>query len=103
MCGLDPWPEIIGRLTSHWHEATSTVRQASGRRKRRSRAVAARAVYGVATIRRIEWQPDTTVLLSWSDATRDSSLVTDITPGTPLAISATFSIGDTSDRGVLSR
>ncbi|REG49161.1 hypothetical protein B0G80_5502 [Paraburkholderia sp. BL6669N2] len=103
MCGLDPWSQIIGRLSSRWHEATSTVRQASGRRKRRSRAVAARAVYGVATIRRIEWQTDTAVLVSWSDATRGSLLVTDITPGTPLAISATLSIGETSDRGVLSR
>jgi hypothetical protein len=32
------------------------------------------AVCGVATIRSIEWQTDTTVLVSWSDATRGSYL-----------------------------
>ncbi len=74
MCGLDPWSQIIGRLSAHWHETASAVRQASGRRKRRSRAVVAHAVCGVATIRSIEWQTDTTVLVSWSDATRGSYL-----------------------------
>ncbi|NKJ47700.1 hypothetical protein CIC12_13295 [Burkholderia sp. SG-MS1] len=68
MCGLDPWSQIIGRLSSHWHDTASTVRLTSGRRKRGGRA--AGAVCGVATIRSIEWQTDTTVLVSWSDATR---------------------------------
>lgn len=72
MCGVDPWSRIIGRLSSHWHETASTVRQGSGRRNRRSRPVVARAACGAATIRRIEWQTETTVLVSWSDATRGS-------------------------------
>src|SRR5258708_12280973 len=96
MCGLDPWSQIIGRLSAHWHETASAVRQASGRRKRRSRAVVAHAVCGVATIRSIEWQTDTTVLVSWSDATRGSYLdqtwragyarVHGLSPATPIPV-----------------
>lgn len=74
MCGPDPWSQIIGRLSAHWHETASAVYQASGRRKRRSRTVVAHAALTVPTIRSIEWQTDATVLVSWSDATRGSYL-----------------------------
>jgi hypothetical protein len=74
MYGLDPWSQIIGLLSAHWQETALAVRQASGRRKRRSSALIVNAVRGVATIRNIEWQTDTTVLISWSDATRGSYL-----------------------------
>jgi hypothetical protein len=74
MCGLDPWSQIIGRLSGHWHETASAVYQTSGRPNRRSRTVVAHAVFSVPTIRSIEWQTDTTVLVSWSDATRGSYL-----------------------------
>lgn len=76
MCGPDPWSQIIGRLSAHWHETASAVCEASGRRNRRSRPMAAHAVFNgrLSTIRSIEWQTDTTVLVSWSDATRGSYL-----------------------------
>jgi len=74
MCGPDPWSQIIGRLSAHWHETASVVCQASGRRKRRSRTVTAHAALRVPTIRSIEWQTDATVIVSWSDATRGNYL-----------------------------
>jgi hypothetical protein len=74
MCGLDPWSQIIGRLNAHWHETASAVYQASRRRERPSRTVVAHAALRDSTIRSIEWQTDTTVLVSWSDATRGSYL-----------------------------
>ena len=66
MCGPDPWSQIIGRLSAHWHDAAAPVCQASGRLNRRS--------HRAPTIRSIEWQTDTTLLVSWSDATRGSYL-----------------------------
>jgi len=74
MCGSDPWSQIIGRLSAHWHETASAAYQVSGRRKRRSRAVVADTALRLPAIRSIEWQTDTTVLVSWSDATRGSYL-----------------------------
>jgi hypothetical protein len=46
MCGVDPWSQIIGRLSSHWHDSASKVRQVSGHRMRHGRAVVARAARG---------------------------------------------------------
>ncbi|EEA02770.1 hypothetical protein BH160DRAFT_1930 [Burkholderia sp. H160] len=76
MCRPDPWSQVIGQLSAHWHETASAVCPASGRRNRRSRTAVAHAVFNgrVPTIRSIEWQTDTTVLVSWSDATRGSYL-----------------------------
>jgi hypothetical protein len=74
MCGPDPWSQIIGRLGAHWHETALAVCQASGRHQPRSRTAAAHSALRAQTIRNIEWQTDTTVLVSWSDATRGSYL-----------------------------
>jgi hypothetical protein len=76
MYGPDPWSQIIGVLSAHWSGTSPTVAltSTSGRAKRRTCTLVTQATLEVSTIRNLEWQTDTTVLVSWSDATRGSYL-----------------------------
>ncbi|MFM0573018.1 DUF3331 domain-containing protein [Paraburkholderia caledonica] len=74
MCRVDPWPQIIDRLDSCSRGTGLPDPKAPERENRGSRAIVTFPVRRPLTISHIEWKTETTVLVSWCDATRGSYL-----------------------------